>query len=164
MSTHLEIRNTLVRHFDKINSIARFKSAVKVFIPENNLGNEATHMHSMIRDRPDVRTYWEKEDRPGIRKSHRNTDDYHFLMDEYLGSNSIGFDTNTFTCSRKQSVNSVKNLAREQMEAYHIEYDKERNKKKLTGKSNDKQDDLNIALMMLLYWARVIQRDPRRLR
>lgn len=127
------------------------------------MGNEATHMHSMLKDKPNVVTFWEKEDRPGIRKTHRNTDEYQFLMDTHLRNDAIRFDADAFTCNRKDNLKIMKNLLREQMESYHYEYDRDRNKVKLTGKSADKQDDLNIALMMLLYWARVASRDPRRL-
>ena len=127
------------------------------------MGNEATHMHSMLRDKPDIVTYWEKEDRPGIRKTHRNTDDYQFLMDTHLRNDSIRFDSDCFTCNRSNNLPIMKNMLREQMEMFHYEYDSERDKVKLTGKAADKQDDLNIALMMLLYWSRACARDPRRL-
>ena len=165
MKTHVEIKNTLRRHFNQINRINRLKSSIKVFIPENNLGNEATHMNSMIKNLNDVKTYWQTEKRPGINKDNKRTVDYQFLLDTRLREAAIGFDVDCFTTGTKKSIKQIKILLREQMERYHYEYDPNRDTQKLTGKmGSDKQDDLLIALMQGLYWGRASGRDPRRLR
>ena len=165
VKTHVEIKHTLRRHFNAINKLNRFKACTKVFIPENNLGNEATHMNSMIKNLSDVQTYWQTEKRPGINKDNRKTVDYQFLLDTNLQVCAIGFDADCFTTGTRRSLEQTKLLLREQMERYHYEYDPTRDSQKLTGKMGEgKQDDLLIALMQGLYWGKASSRDPRRLR
>ena len=163
VKTHVEIKHALWRHFDSINNIIRFKSSTKVFIPENNLGNEATHMASMLKKRTDVKTYWQTEKKPGINKDHKTSDNYQFLMDTKLNHDGIRFDGDFFTNSKIYTRESIKDLLKEQMLIYHYEYDPVREKGKLTGKMGDKQDDLLIATMQCLYYGRAAARDPRRI-
>ena len=164
VKTKMQIKNALTGHFEAINRIGRFKTAMKIFIPENNLGNEATHMNSMIKNRPDVRTYWQKDDRPGVNKSAPVTDHYQFLLNTKLHENSLLFDFDAFTISKGMTLKSIRMLLREQMERYHYEFDQEKNKVHITGKQGgDKQDDLLIATMMAVYWGRACRKDPKRL-
>lgn len=160
VKTKVAIKNTLRGHFERINSNTRFRGATKIFIPENNLGNEATHMDSMIKKLSDVRTYWQKDDRPGVNKNANVSDNYQFLLYTKLQHDGIFFDMDCFTTSRAMSLTNIKVLLREQMERYHYEFDPIRNKVHLTGKmGGDKQDDILIALMMAVYWGRVVLRD-----
>jgi len=163
VKTHQEIKNTLRRHFDKINSLNRFKGCTKVFIPENNLGNEATHMENMIKNRQDVKTYWQTEKRPGVNKDQKKTDLYQYLLDSKLRNSDILFDAQCFTTGTKRSLDQTKSLLREQMEIYHYESNPNGTSQKLTGKQGHKQDDLLIALMTALYYGRASGKDPRRL-
>lgn len=140
------------------------RGAIKIFIPENNLGNEATHMDNMIKDRPDVRTYWQKEDRPGITKDGRSADNYQYLFDKKLEDDAILFHRNAFTTSRKRNFAKTKSMLREQLDAFHYEYDSERDKVKITGKGSGIQDDFAIAILQCVYHGRAATRDPRRLK
>jgi hypothetical protein len=171
VKTHAEIRNCLRHHFERINSFSTFKGSTKVFIPENNLGNEATHMHAMVSDMADVVTYYEKgkNQRPGVNKTLPITDDYQFLLGTKLHEHAVRFYTDYFTTSRRHTQESISGLLQEQMERYHYVYkegndDMSKGKYTITGKmGGDKQDDLLIALMMCVYWGRAALRDPRRL-
>lgn len=164
MKTHQEIKNTLRRHFDQINRFNRFEGCIKVFIPENNLGNEATHMENMIKNRRDVKTYWQTEKRPGVNKDQKKTDLYQYLLDTMLRNGDIRFDSQCFTSGSARSLDMLKILLREQLEIYHYETNPNGTTQKLTGKQGHKQDDLLIALMTALYYGRASGRDPRRLR
>ena len=164
VKTKVAIKHTLLSHFNRINENPRWKTATKIFIPENNLGNEATHMNSMIKRLSDVKTYWQKDDRPGISKTAAVSDNYQFLLYTKLQHNGIFFDMDCFTMSRKLSIEDLKFQLREQMERYHYEFDAIRNKVHLTGKmGGGKQDDLLIALMMSVYWGRAASRSKGRL-
>lgn len=164
VKSHVEIRHALRKHFNMINSIQRFTGSIKVFIPENNLGNEATHMNSMITDM-EIHTYWQTEKRPGVNKDAKATVNYQFLTDTKLQHCGIRFDVDCFTTNAKFNIESQKATLREQMERYHYVYDADRDTQKLTGKmGKNKQDDLLIAFMQGLYYGRANERDPRRLK
>lgn len=145
-----------------------WKSARKIFIPENNLGLEASHLHTMVSEYNDIQTYWEK-DKPGICKTHQKTIDYTFLLNSMLCDKTIVLDRDLFTISKEQNPESIVNLLREQIERFHWEkkaatdsFGKDR--WAITGKmGNDKQDDLLITTFMCAYFGRGIVLDPSRL-
>jgi hypothetical protein len=165
----------LRRHYEKIDSISLLSamSCKRCFIPENNLGLEASHLDTMVRSFTNVRTFWEKETRPGVCKTAQNTREYQFLMNNALYNQTIRFARNLFTTSRtgrnsSYTPETIKALLEEQTLRYHWEkkpaadaFGKE--KVTVTGKLHDKQDDLLIAVMMVLYWGRCIMKDPRKL-
>ena len=127
----------------------------------------------MVRNITNVHTFWEKETRPGICKSALITREYQFLMNNSLYNQTIRFSDELFTTSRmgKDSTytpEGIKSLLEEQTLRYHWEkkpasdaFGKE--KVTVTGKLQDKQDDLLIAAMMVLFWGRTIMKNPRRL-
>lgn len=173
MKTHVEIRSLLNRHLDALSNHPELQGVMKIFIPEANLGNEATHMHSMISQRGDVRSYWQKEDRLGIIKDARVTDNYQFFLDDMLQQDFLRFYHDIITHSRHFRTSpggeAIVNLVQEQMQRYHYErldtVDRNGNPRcRITGKSGGKQDDLLIALMMALYWGRAVLKDPRRIK
>lgn len=159
-SNHSQIQYVLRRHFDAINNIARFREAIKVFVPESNLANEASHMANMMKKRRDVRFLWEKIDKIGVHKSHSITDDQQYVFNHRLKANTIYFDEDFFTTTQGKTVNSIKGMAREQLERYHIEYQEPNNswsrpKQVITGKMGaGMQDDLVIAILMGPFWGR----------
>lgn len=157
-------------HFQRMNQILGYSSVVKVFIPESNLANEASHMVNMIKAMPDVRTFWQRDDRPGVHKSHAVTDDYQFMFDSKLKTDSLHFDSNFFTTTPGKTEREIKGLAREQLERYHIEFQDAhdvygRAKQVITGKMGPgMQDDLAIAILMGPYWGRLVLKNRQRLR
>jgi hypothetical protein len=138
---------------------------MKIFIPENNLANEASHMWHMIRKRPDCRCFWQKNDRPGIMKDKDSAHDYQYRINVKIKNNALRFDSQFFTTSSKHTVQSIKGLFREELERYHFEYDEDKDKCKVTGKGGSGvNDDLVITLGMALEFGPSILRDPRRLK
>ena len=145
----------------------------RCFIPENNLGMEASHMETMVKSFTNVHTFWEKDSRPGVTKTAASTRELQFMMNNALYNQSIKFSTQLFTTSRMgqqdtYSPEGIKALLMEQTLRYHWEkkpandpFGKER--VTVTGKLNDKQDDLLIATMMTLHYGKSILRNPRRL-
>ena len=154
--------NLLHRHFKKLMDHRFFGQSDIVFVPENNLGLEAAHMDTMVKDLPGVRTFWEKKDRPGVCKNGKNSRDYQFYLNNLLMENGLLFGDDTFTCSRDRTVENIKLLLEEQMRRYHWERQKAKDnfgkdRIAITGKVGSKQDDLIISVMMVAYWGRIIK-------
>lgn len=161
-----QLQRILVDSLDRLNEYPIFKSAIKVFIPENNYGNEGVHAWGLIKNRIDCRCYYEK-DKPGIRKSPESGENYQYLFNVKLKSRCIRFDSNFFTTSRYHTVQSIRGLLREQLEMYHPEVKKAtdpihgREKKTYTGKTGGMNDDLCIATLQNVWWSYMIQKNPR---
>lgn len=147
-----------------------FRGSTKIFVPECNLANEASHMANMVKKMPDVITYEHKPGVVGVLKTHTNTDEYVYWFDHRLRNEteSLFFDYEFFTTTPGKTVKEIKGLAQEQLERYHIEYKEERDvygkpKQVITGKMGPgMQDDLAIAILMGVYWGRVAIKNVRR--
>jgi len=163
-----------------------FRSSIKVFIPENNLGktklpderirswfvllaNEGSHMWNMIKKLPDLRCFWQKNDRPGIHKGKDTADEYQYIFNVKLKNDAVMFDSELFTTSRKHTLTSIRATLQEQMERFHYAYEEpntihQKGKQTITGKiGSSEQDDLMIAVLMGVFWGRVVLKDPRRI-
>jgi hypothetical protein len=156
----------LRRHIDRLNANPQYQRAKKYFIPENNLAMEAAHLETTVNAYPDITTYWEKPGvKPGVNKTNATTRNYQFLMSNTLRHRCLLFAQNIYTVSRKRNSDMILAMLRDQFERYHEERKEAkdvfgRDRVTLTGKSGDKQDDLLIATLQCLYWARAIVRDP----
>jgi hypothetical protein len=143
---------------------------MKIFIPENNLGNEGSHLWNMIKKMPDVRCYWQKNDRPGIHKGKDTADDYQCLFNVKLERGAVRFDSQFFTTSKGHNVNTMKGLAQGQLERFRYDYEEAKTvhgnpKMTITGKTGtSEQDDGAIAILMGAYWGRYATKDMSRLR
>jgi len=157
----------LHRHYDKLQTNPMFRQSRFIFIPENNLGMEHHHLDSMVQDIPNVTTFWEKENKPGITKTEKSTREYQFLLSNCLANGGLRFDNALFTCTREKTTTSMMDMLEDQMSRFHWatkkasdEHGKDRSK--LTGKVGNQQDDLLIAVAMVIYVGRMIIRDPKR--
>jgi hypothetical protein len=159
-----------MRSLDRLNQIPRLRPTTKVFIPENNYANEGSHMAHMVRNRTDVHVFWEKETKPGIQKVHESAEEYQYLFNVKAQNDCIRFDADCYTTSPGYTVESIKALARRQLEQCHIEFEEPKTlfgkgKQTITGKSGNRdQDDLSIAIQMGVYWGRRAMLDPRRIK
>ena len=142
---------------DRLDSVAVFRSSMKVFVPENNLANEGSWMWNLVKNRPNIRCYWQKDDRPGVHKGPHMGEIYQMFLNIKLKNNSIYFDEELFTTTPGQTVQSIKGSLREQLERYRFEFDEAKTffgkaKQTVTGKQGvGGQDDLAIAVLMS-YW------------
>jgi hypothetical protein len=162
-----EVRNLLLRHFAKISSHHIFSQSRLIFIPEDNLGMESSHMDAMVNDLDNVTTYWDGK-HPGLHKTERVTREYQILMAQALATNSIRFDRSLFTVTREKTVQSMRDMLQEQMCRFQWLVKKPNNdygeaRVKLTGKIGNQQDDLLIGLFMVLYGGRLVTCNPGRL-
>jgi hypothetical protein len=124
----------------------------------------------MIKKMPDVRCYWQKNDRPGVFKGKETADDYQCLFNVKLERNAIRFDSEFFTTSKGHTKETMKGLAQGQLERFHYEYEEPKTvhgnpKMTITGKNGSaEQDDGAIAILMGAYWGRYAAKDMSRLR
>lgn len=165
---HMRIKNALRMHLDALDDIMIFKSALRVFVPENNLANEGSHMWNMIKGRANIKAYYQKEGVVGVYKGRTTADDYQYTFNVKLKGNAIWFDSQFFTRSPGHNTTSIKGLAREQLERYHVEYEEPKRpggkaREIITGKTGNEQDDLAIAVLMGPFWSRAIMKNESRL-
>lgn len=158
----------LHRHYAAINAHPQFKQSHKIFIPENNLGMEHHHLDAMVQDmNSDIETFWETDNKPGITKTAKVTRDYQFLLSNQLASSGLLFDYNLFTTTREKTPQSMRAMLEDQMLRFHWAVKKPADEHgearvKLTGKIGNQQDDLLIAVCMVMYVGRMITRDRNR--
>lgn len=163
-----EERLLLHTHYRKLFASPLYKQSKFVFIPENNLGMEHHHLDAMIRDIPEVTTFWETDKNPGVRKTEKSTREYQFLLSNCLANHGLRFSKDLFTVTREKDQKSMMDMLRDQMSRYHWAVKKPNDemgeaRTKLTGKVGNQQDDLLIAVAMVIYVGRMIIRDPARL-
>lgn len=150
--------NFLRQHFHGIDThFPDLRGVPRIFIPENNLGNEGYHLTSMIQSQPNVQVYREK-DKPGFRKKAGTADDYQFMLNLMMQHSRFRFHRNLFTTSRDKTPYSIQMLLREQMERFHFEVE-EGKKTRVHGKAAGKNDDLLIALMQAIFVGRAVWND-----
>jgi hypothetical protein len=121
----VRIKNILKQHLISIDKL--YPNAIKIFIPENNYGNEGSHMWNMIKKHPNTKVYRQKEGKDGVWKGPGIADDYQFTFNVKLKNQAIMFDNNFFTNSTDHNVESIKAQARQQLEQYHIELEEGKN-------------------------------------
>ncbi len=158
----------LHRHYTKLMSNVTLRQSQFIFIPENNLGMEHHHLDAMVKDIPGVTTFWETEKKPGITKTEKSTREYQFLLSNCLANGGLRFDRTLFTCTREKTPQAMLDMLEDQMSRYHWAVKKANDehgedRTKLTGKVGNLQDDLLIAIAMIIYTGRIIIRDPKRL-
>ena len=143
---------------NRINSIKEFKNSTKVFIPENNLGNEASHMWNMIKSHSDTRlkAYYENGTKIGIHKGKSTADQYKITFEVKLFNNHIFFSDKFFTVSHKHTITNIKGIAKEQLERHQYSYEEPKDiysnpKFKISGKVGGENDDLSIAIQQCVY-------------
>ena len=76
---------------------------------------------------------------------------------------SISFDSRLFTVTPDATDQLMRDMLREQMLRFHWESVQvgDRIRTKLTAKMGSKQDDLLVAVMMLLHWGRMAMKNLR---
>lgn len=129
---------------------------------------EHHHLDAMVRGIPEVETFWETDKNPGIRKTEKSTKEYQFLLSNCLANNGLRFSKQLFTTTREKDPKSMMDMLQDQMSRFHWSVKKPndemgKERVKLTGKVGNQQDDLLIAVAMVIYVGRMIIRDPGRL-
>ena len=155
---HGEIRNLLETHVRALR--AKFPSAYIIFIPESNLGHEASHMSHMLRDVPQCRSLMEKGE-PGVLTTHKRKELYANTTVERFAGEGVWY-ANQFICvnpygDANSRVARVKRMFRKQLGIFSkivVPRGKEYNLPKViySGKEQG-NDDLVMTFMIGMYWS-----------
>jgi hypothetical protein len=140
--------------------------ATKIFLPENNLGMEASHLHGFVKDFPDVLTFWQKGKRPGVVLTNELKNLYRTTMISTLFHKRLLFERDLFTSTRGLTPQTILAELREQFERFcfkkepaKTDFDKDRYA--LSGKMGGQQDDCLISLLMVNKFSMDLVANPR---
>lgn len=157
-----EIRQLVVSH---VRALRRtYKTAQFIFIPESNLGHEASHMWHMLKDQPRIKCLLEKGE-PGVITTHRRKELYANYAVEQFAGNSIHFASeDEFICMNPfQDANKRASIVKKKFltqigffnkVVIHRGNPEEGNIPKVvyTGKKSG-PDDTIMTMVITLYWA-----------
>lgn len=149
--------SSLKMHYDKLNENPIFKNSLKVFIIENNLGFEAQHYNNYIKNNLGKCVVLQQHDRVGFHTDHRLKEAAARKLREYLLTDMITLSESFFSaCSNVQNVkkellNQLKNYKLVKSVPENTAFGKI--KQTFTGKLNNRNDDICIALQLNLVWA-----------
>lgn len=114
-----------------------------------------------VHDLPNVRTFYDKPDKPGVRKGPRESHIFPVLVQNYLSDGLIQFYEKFFTTSKQQTPETIMTELRAQLERVHEKRIPKNDKPDhvmFTGKMGTKQDDMYITLAMALHWGIIAMR------
>lgn len=157
---HGEIRTLLEAHVRAIR--AMYHSGYIIFIPESNLGHEASHMTHMLRDVPNCRALMENGE-PGVITTHKRKELYTNMAVERFAGEGIWY-ADRFVCANpfgdaNEREARVKRMFRKQLGGFSKVViprgGKDYSKPKVTysGKAAGANDDLVMCFVIGLYWS-----------
>ena len=155
---HGEIRNLLETHVRAIR--ATFPSSFIIFVPESNLGHEASHMSHMLRDVPKCRSLMEKGE-PGVLTTHKRKELYANCAVERFAGGAVWYSEQFVCVNPYEDANEreakVKRMFRSQLGIFSkivVPRGKEYNLPKViySGKEQG-NDDLVMTFMIGMYWS-----------
>lgn len=157
-----DIRSLLVTHVTQLRRI--WTSSHFIFIPESNLGHEASHMHHMLSTQPRLNSLMERGE-PGVITTHRRKELYANYAVEQFAGDAIHFaQDHEFTCMNPfQDANKrasiVKKKYLQQLSFFnklviHRGDPEEGNPPKIvySGKKSG-PDDTIMTMCITLYWS-----------
>ena len=155
---HGQVRTLLETHVRGIR--VSFPTSFIIFIPESNLGHEASHMSHMLKDIPKCRSLMEKGE-PGVITTHKRKELYANTAVERFAAESV-FYADKFVCMNpfedaNKRAEKVKKMFRKQLSVYSkivVARGKDSyNIPKIvySGKDNG-EDDIVMTFQIGLYW------------
>tara|TARA_B110000285_G_scaffold60625_1_gene69594 strand:- start:10621 stop:12387 length:1767 start_codon:yes stop_codon:yes gene_type:complete len=153
-----EIRNLLETHVRAIRNI--FPSSWIIFVPESNLGHEASHMSHMLKDIPKCRSLMERGE-PGVITTHKRKELYSNTAVERFASSGVWYASQFICVNPYGDANArgarVKRMFRKQMGIFSkivIPRGSNHSKPKIIYSGKDQgNDDLVLTFMIALYWS-----------
>jgi len=156
---HGQVRTLLETHVRGIR--ATFPSSFIIFIPESNLGHEASHMSHMLKDIPKCRSLMEKGE-PGVITTHKRKELYANTAVERFAAESVYY-AEKFVCMNpfedaNERAAKVKKMFRKQLSVYSkivVARGKDNyNIPKIVYSGKDQgEDDLVMTFQIGLYWS-----------
>ena len=156
---HGQVRTLLETHVRGIR--VSFPTSFIIFIPESNLGHEASHMSHMLKDIPRCRSLMEKGE-PGVITTHKRKELYANTAVERFAAESV-FYADKFVCMNpfedaNKRAAKVKKMFRKQLSVYSkivVARGKDSyNIPKIVYSGKDQgEDDLVMTFQIGLYWS-----------
>ena len=156
---HGQIRTLLETHVRGIR--ATFPTSFIIFIPESNLGHEASHMSHMLKDIPKCRSLMENGE-PGVITTHKRKELYANTAVERFAAESVCYAKkfvcmNPFEDANKRAT-KVKKMFRKQLSVYSKIVvargkDSYNIPKIVYSGKNQGEDDLVMTFQIGLYWS-----------
>jgi hypothetical protein len=160
--SHKDIKTVLIAHVNAIRCHPLTNESWCIFFPENNLGQEASHMQHMCKDIRKFYTYHEKE-KPGVCTTHERKEKYTVNTVQYFNQGAIHFDENFICANPFYSAETRTNRVQKELRKQLIQFQKvvvpaaqpyQLAKYFFTGKLKPgMNDDCVMTLLFTIYWA-----------
>jgi hypothetical protein len=97
---HVQLRDLVLGHVRALRARREFESAWIVFIPERNLGLEASHLEESMRAMPAIVTMRDKKGAAGVLTTHATKNAMHLATERLLSQHLISFDRDVICQSK----------------------------------------------------------------
>tara|TARA_Y100001936_G_scaffold229973_1_gene252633 strand:+ start:578 stop:1111 length:534 start_codon:yes stop_codon:yes gene_type:complete len=102
--SHDMIEMLLVQHIRALRGHPDLKDAWIIFFPENNLGQEASHMAHMVKNERKCYTYYEKG-KAGVCTTHERKEKYTVNVLQYFNQEAVHFINDTICVNPYKDAN-----------------------------------------------------------
>jgi len=160
---HEQIDQMLKQHVRSLRGNEKLKHAYIIFIPENNLGQEAEHARHMLRNERKLYTIHEKK-KAGVCTTHARKESFAITLLSYFNSGNIHFSSTCICANPMVDANTrlvkTKNEFKKQLTQFRkIILQPAQAFKNATfvysGKAKKgMKDDLVMTLMIAAFWGR----------
>ena len=160
--SHDMIEMLLVQHIRALRGHPDLKDAWIIFFPENNLGQEASHMAHMVKDERKVYTYYEKG-KAGVCTTHERKEKYTVNVLQYFNQEAVHFINDTICANPYKDANERLHKVKKEFRKQLLQFQKmvlqpaqayQMAKIIYTGKIKEgMNDDIAMTLLFTTYWA-----------
>ena len=160
---HDQIEQMLKQHVRSLRGKPMFKESHIIFIPENNLGQEAEHARHMLRKEKRLYTIHEKK-KAGVCTTHARKEIYALTLLTYFNSGTIRFLQDAACANPMMDANTRLVQTKKEFEKQLVQFRKiilpgtqpfKDAKFVFTGKAKrGMNDDLVMTLMIAAFWGR----------
>jgi hypothetical protein len=160
---HEQIEQMLKQHVRSLRGNPKLKHAYIIFLPENNLGQEAEHARHMLQHERRLYTVHEKR-KAGVCTTHARKELYALTLLEYINNETIAFAKGTVCANPMMDANTRLRITRKEFQKQMVQFRKiilpskqpfKANKVVYSGKAKSgMNDDLVMTLMIAVYWGR----------
>ena len=160
--SHDQIEMLLLQHIRALRGHPDLRNSWIIFFPENNLGQEASHMAHMVKDERRVYTYYEKG-KAGVCTTHERKEKYTQSVLGYFNQEAVHFVTDTVCANPYKDANERLDKVKKEFRKQLLQFQKmvlqpaqayQMAKIIYTGKVKEgMNDDIAMTLLFTTYWA-----------
>ena len=160
---HEQIAQLLQQHVRALRGQPNLSSAYIIFIPENNLGQEAEHARYILKDERKLYTVHEKR-KAGVCTTHARKELYALNVLNYINSSNLHMAKSIVCANPMMDANTRMSSTKKEFVKQMVQFRKiilpskqpfNNAKFIFTGKSKKgMQDDLVMTLMIAAFWGR----------